>query len=233
MKPGGRLLSSLIGGRTSGVLFDWDGVLLDSMTASFNVYNKIFARLGAKQLTMNEFLETQSPNWYEFYTRIGIPESQWRGMDDAWVKLYEDEHPNLHADAMVCLTTLKRAGFRLALVSNGSKVRVEEEIDRFRLRPFFESVLAGEKKEELKPAPFMLEKALRALGIGPAVAVYVGDSVADMQAAKRANVPTIAIARGPVQAKRLRAENPDQMFGGLDVMTDFLVNGTQHKAPHP
>ena len=101
-------------------MFDWDGVLLDSMGASFNVYNKIFARLGARQLTMNEFLETQSPNWYEFYSRVGLPEARWKGIDDEWVSLYKEERPKLHRDAMDCLTALRRAGFKLALVSIGS-----------------------------------------------------------------------------------------------------------------
>ena len=219
--------------RTSGVMFVWDGVLLDSMGASFNVYNKIFARLGARQLTMNEFLETQSPNWYEFYSRVGLPEALWKGIDDEWVSLYKEERPKLHPDAMDCLTALRRAGFKLALVSNGSKVRVEEEMERFGLRPFFESILAGEKREELKPSPFMLEKTLRVLGLQPKLAVYVGDSAADIEAARRAGVPSIGIARGPVQAKRLKAENPDRLFGGLDALADFLVNGAQGNPPHP
>ena len=209
--------------KTKGVLFDWDGVLLDSLGASFNVYNKIFAQIGTRALTKDEFLGLQSPNWYEFYTRVGVPKSLWKEVDAEWVQLYREERPDLYTDARGCLTVLKGSGFKLALVSNGSKGRVEAELGRFGLGKFFESVLCGEKMEELKPSPVMLERTLGVLGLQPSGAVYVGDAPADVQAAKNAGVPSIALARGPIQEERLRKESPDYVFGGLNDMTDFLV----------
>lgn len=212
--------------KPKAVMFDWDGVLMDSLGASFNVYDKIFARMGTRRLTEEEFLAVQSPNWYEFYQKVGVPEKLWKVVDSEWVRLYKQEDPQLHTDAMTCLTALKKSGFRLALVSNGSKGRVDRELERFRLMTFFDSVVFGVRKEELKPSPFMLDKTLGALGISPGSAVYVGDSPADIQAARNARVPSIALARGPIQAARLQAENPDHMFNGLDGLTDFLTRGT-------
>ena len=210
---------------TSGVMFDWDGVLLDSLGASFNVYNKIFAKLGVRQLTKDEFLESQSPNWYDFYRKIGLPERHWREADADWLRLYESEKPDLHKDALSCLTTLKDHGFTLALVSNGSKARIGEELERLKVRSFFNSVEYGATEEHLKPSPYMLEKTLAKLGMGPQETVYVGDSPADIQAAKNAGVTSIALARGPIEVDRLSAENPDYIFGGLDEVTGFLTDG--------
>jgi HAD superfamily hydrolase (TIGR01509 family) len=208
------------------VMFDWDGVLLDSLQTGFNVYNKIFARMGTKQLTKDEFLGAQSPNWYEFYMKVGIPESLWKDTDKEWVRLYKEESPELHSDALGCITTLRKHGFRLGLVSNGSKERVEEELKRLRLTLYFDSTIFGVKREELKPSPFMLDRTLNVLGLSPDDAVYVGDSPADIQAAKNAGVRSIGIARGPIQAVRLQAERPDQIFGGLSQMTEFLLNNS-------
>jgi len=211
------------GDGVAGVMFDWDGVLLDSIGAAFNVYNRIFARVGPKVLTKDEYLELQSPNWYDFYVKIGLPQPLWKEVDGEWLRLYEEEKPELHGDALDCLASLKKAGLRLALVSNGSKARVDDELARFKMRPWFEIILSGEKKEELKPSPVMLERALGLMGIEPQEAVYVGDSPADIQAAKSAKVPSYAIARGPIQAGRLRNEGPDRIFGGLREMTSFLL----------
>jgi len=211
------------GDGVAGIIFDWDGVLLDSIGAAFNVYNRIFARVGPRVLTRDEYLEMQSPNWYEFYVKIGLPEPLWKEVDSQWLRLYEEEKPQLHGDALECLAALKKAEFRLALVSNGSKARVEGELARFNMRPWFEVILSGEKKEELKPSPVMLERALGSMGIEPQEAVYVGDSPADIQAAKNAKVPSYAIARGPIQAGRLRKEGPDRIFGGLREMTGYLL----------
>lgn len=210
-------------GQVKGVLFDWDGVLLDSLGAAFNVYNKIFARVGTRMLTRDEYLELQSPNWYEFYVKVGLPMSLWKEVDQEWLRLYEEESPDLHSDALRCLSVLKKSRFKLALVSNGSRLRVEKELASFRLGRLFEAVLFGEKKEELKPSPVMIQRALSALSVEPRDAVYVGDSPADIQAAKNAGVLSVAIARGPIQAERLRREGPDRMFAGLDEMTRFLL----------
>ena len=211
--------------KTTGVMFDWDGVLIDSLGASFNVYNRIFAGLGVRQLTKEEFLEFQSPNWYDFYLKIGLPERLWKEADYDRLKFYEDEKPPLHQDALGCLTTLNAHGLSLALISNGSKDRISEELERFKMRPFFDSVEFGARKEHLKPSPYMLEKTLSLLGFKPSEAIYVGDSPADIQAAKNAGVPSIALARGPIQAERLGAERPDYLFRGLDEVTSFLVDG--------
>ena len=207
----------------AGVMFDWDGVLLDSIGAAFNVYNRIFERVGPRVLTKDEYLELQSPNWYDFYVKIGLPKPLWKEVDGEWLRLYEEEKPELHDDALECLAALKKAGLRLALVTNGSKARVEDELKRLNARPWFEVVLSGERKEELKPSPVMLERALGLMGIEPQDVVYVGDSPADIQAAKGAKMLSYAIARGPIQAGRLRKEGPDRVFGGLREMTSFLL----------
>jgi len=210
-------------GRLVGVIFDWDGVLLDSLGAAFNVYNKIFAKVGTKMLTRDEYLELQSPNWYEFYIKIGLPTSLWKEVDREWLRLYEEESPDLHPDALRCLSVLRGSKLKLALVSNGSRSRVEKELARFGLNRFFDAVLLGEKKEELKPSPVMIQKALGVMGAEPQDVVYVGDSPADIQAARSAKVPSVAIARGPIQATRLHNEKPGRTFADLDEMTSFLL----------
>jgi AHBA synthesis associated protein len=211
-------------GRIIGVIFDWDGVLLDSLGSSFNVYNRIFEKLGTRRLTRDEFLRLQSPNWYEFYVSVGLPARHWDYVDVEWLRQYGQEKPSLYPDARRCLGGLSSAGLHLALVSNGSEVRVKKELRELGLAPMFELVLCGRSKEELKPSPLMLQRTLSALGLAPADAVYVGDAPADIQASKNAGIASVAISREPILGERLRAENPDHLFGGLDELTLFLAD---------
>lgn len=206
------------------MIFDWDGVLLDSLGSSFNVYNRIFEKLGTRRLTRDEFLRLQSPNWYEFYVNVGLPARNWDYVDVEWLRQYDREKPSLYPDARRCLDCLGSAGFRLALVSNGSEARVKKELQELGLAPLFGSVLCGRSKEELKPSPLMLQRTLLALGLAPADAVYVGDAPADVQASKNAGIVSVAISREPILGERLRAENPDLLFGGLDELTVFLAD---------
>ena len=209
-----------------GVMFDWDGVLLDSLGASMNVYNRILPELGMEPLSRERFFELQGPNWYEFYSKLGIPESKWSEVDKEWVRLYKEENLILQPDATDCLTALKRLGFKLALITNGSRRRVEKELDGFSMRQYFDAVHFGEKKEELKPSPIMLERALRDLGLRPEDAVYAGDAPDDIIAAKNAGVPSIAVGRNPILAKRLLSEKPDYLVGDLEGLTNILLSRT-------
>lgn len=197
--------------------------MLDSLGASFNVYNKIFERIGTRKLTKDEFLGLQSPNWYEFYSRVGLATALWKRVDDEWLQLYDQERPRLYSDARGCVSGLRAAGFRLALVSNGSEVRVKRELEAFGLAASFESVLCGRGADELKPSPAMILRTLGALGLKPSEVVYVGDAPADVRASKNAGVESVAIARGPILEKRLRAEDPDYLFDGLDGLTRLLA----------
>jgi len=217
----------------AGVLFDWDGVLLDSLGAAFNVYSKIFAKIGTVRLTLEEYLRFQSPNWYELYEKVGLPKALWKEVDEEWLRLYREETPILHHDALHCLDSLERANLKLALVSNGSRRRIEGELAKFGLSRYFDVAVFGEKREELKPSPVMLERALKAMGVEARKAAYLGDSPADVQAAKNAGVPSIAIARGPIQMERMSAEDPDQIFGGLGEAAEFLVRFAPRPGDRP
>lgn len=208
--------------RITGVIFDWDGVLLDSLGSSFNVYNRIFEKLGVRRLTRDEFMVSQSPNWYEFYVKIGLHSRNWSYVDDEWLRQYGLEKPSLYPDARRCLAGLRSRGFRLAIVSNGSEARVKKELKELGLAPLFELVLCGRTKEELKPSPLMLQRALAALGLAPFAAVYVGDAPADVQASKSAGIASVAVSREHILGERLRAEKPDHLFGGLDELMAFL-----------
>jgi HAD superfamily hydrolase (TIGR01509 family) len=207
-----------------GVLFDWDGVLLDSLPVGMSVYNRILPRIGVRPLTTEKFLELQSPNSHEFYSKLGIPNRMWNKLDDDWMRLYKEESPSLQPDTTKSLTALKKSGFRLALVSNGTRTRVEGELARFGLRRFFDVVCCGTRRNELKPSPFLLRRALRALGLRPKGVVYVGDSPVDIRASKSAGIPSVAIVRKAIQKKRLLLEKPDYCFANLEELLDFLMN---------
>ena len=67
---------------------------------------------------------------------------------------------------------------------------------------FFQVVIGGEDVEQHKPDPQGLFKAIERLQCSPASTVYVGDSVADAEVAKRAAVPFIAVLSGVTARER-------------------------------
>src|SRR5205823_3814009 len=95
-------------------------------------------------------------------------------------------HGTVEADARGALDRLRKAGFRLAVLTNNSVGSAEAALERFDLRAPFELVLARELVAALKPAGDGVALAHRTLGRGPMY--VVGDSYIDGLAALRADV---------------------------------------------
>src|SRR6266850_2579040 len=81
-----------------GVLFDWDGTLINSYRADASAYLAMFKELeiswGIEELEKN-----YSPNWYEVYRAAGLPRRRWADADRAWRAHYAKHRPKLIAAA--------------------------------------------------------------------------------------------------------------------------------------
>lgn len=65
-----------------------------------------------------------------------------------------------------------------------------------------------------KPAPDLVDVALRKAGTGPGEAVFVGDTVWDVQACQRAGVPCIGLRSGGISAQELLGAGASAVFAG-------------------
>lgn len=204
--------------KIKAVLFDWDGVLHDSLDASWRVYNEILAKLSRPLLSREEFLRLQSPNWYEFYRALNIAEGLWKQVDRDWLTLYSKQKTKLHRDARPCLVGLKKMGLKTAIVTNGSRGRVREELERFRVLSKVDVFVSARRRTELKPSPILLLRALSRLRLEPRDAVFVGDSPVDIVAARNAKIPAVAITRASPATERLSSEKPAFIFTDLTEM---------------
>lgn len=194
-----------------GVLFDLDGTLLDSFSVHYEVYEVMFARFGI-QITKDSFLSTYSPNWYETYRAMGLPEEHWGAANSCWVEEAEKRTPELLPGVYETLTRLHQR-FTLGLVTSGSKRRVLKDIERTGIRAFFKTIVTGDDIHTPKPAPEGLELALRSLRMGPSEVVYVGDALADYEMAKAAGVHFLGVSSSFANL------NPDHADYGLHTIS--------------
>ena len=121
----------------------------------------------------------------------------------------------LRPGAAEALGILERAGVTAALVTSGSRVRVERELDHFGIRKAFAELVCGEDAVRKKPDPEALHLGLRRLGIPAAAAAYVGDSPEDIAMARSAGVFSVGVEGGFPNAEALRAEKPDLIADNL------------------
>jgi HAD superfamily hydrolase (TIGR01509 family) len=196
-----------------GVLFDWDGTLLDSFHADSSAYIAMFREMGVTW-GLEELAQHYSPNWYDVYRAAGLPEQHWSAADAAWRKHYSGFRPKLISGARKVLTFLGRR-YQLGLVTSGDRDRVLRQLREFRLTKSFRARVCSGDTVHKKPHPEPLNFALQCIGLKPANCVYVGDSPEDVQMAKSANVRVIGVLGPFPTEKRLRAAKPDLLLNSI------------------
>ncbi|MEU4673477.1 HAD family hydrolase [Amycolatopsis sp. NPDC023774] len=103
------------------------------------------------------------------------------------------------------LVAIKKRGHRLVLASSGQQRHVEVYLDKLAARDIADDWTTSADVEASKPAPDLLQVALKKLGAPPdAPSVLVGDSVWDVEAAKNAGIPAIVVRSGGFGDDELR-----------------------------
>lgn len=203
-----------------GVLFDWDGTLVDSYEADSAAYLAMFREMGIPW-GLEELDRHYSPNWYRVYRAAKLPRARWDDADRAWRRQYAKHSPQLIAGARQVLVRLGRA-HHLGLVTSGDRDRVTRQLRAFRLTQLFGARVCSGDTPEKKPHPAPLQLALQKLRLEPAACVYVGDSPEDLQMAKRAGVRAIAVLGPFPTEKRLRAARPDFLLESIRELPEVL-----------
>ncbi len=203
-----------------GVLFDWDGTLVDSYEADSSAYLAMFKEMGIPW-GVKDLARHYSPNWYRVYRAAKLPKAKWDDADRAWRKQYAKHSPQLIVGARQVLTRLERE-HRLGLVTSGDRDRVTRQLRAFRLTQLFGARVCSGDTPEKKPHPAPLRLALQKLRLEPAACVYVGDSPEDLQMAKSAGVRAIAVLGPFPTEQRLRAARPDFLLESIRELPEAL-----------
>jgi len=199
--------------RILGVLFDWDGTLLDSYHADSSAYLAMFEEMGIAW-GLRDLARHYSPNWYDVYRAAGLHRSRWDDADRAWRKQYAMHRPGLLPGARQVLAALGKR-YALGLVTSGDRDRVLRQLREFRLLRLFSARVCSGDTENKKPHPEPLLSALQKMRLAPEDCVYVGDTREDVHMARRAAVRTVGVVGPFPTAQRLKLSRPDILLGSL------------------
>ncbi|HKV62715.1 MAG TPA: HAD family hydrolase [Candidatus Acidoferrum sp.] len=203
-----------------GVLFDWDGTLIDSYHADTSAYLAMFKEMGIGW-GIDELEKHYSPNWYEVYRAARLPRTHWEAADRAWRSHYAKHRPKLIVGVRGILAKVASA-HRLGLVTSGDRDRVTCQLREFRLTTLFAARVCSGDTLRKKPHPEPLRLALRKMNLDPSACVYVGDSPQDVEMARRAGVRAIGVLGPFPTEKRLRAAKPEIVLDSLEELPNAL-----------
>lgn len=177
------------------VIYDCDGVLLDSFEANRFFYNSICALTARETITESELQYAHSHTVQEairFLFRNDVHQAE-----QAW-KLLPSLDPQmslprlrLEPHLLETLKILKEKGIRCA-ISTSRSTSMKAIMDHFDLWLFFDLVVTALDVKNPKPHPESAQKILHTLGMKAAETVFVGDSEIDRQTAQAAGVRFIS-----------------------------------------
>jgi HAD superfamily hydrolase (TIGR01549 family) len=121
------------------------------------------------------------------------------------------------------VVALKERGHRVVLASSGKPHHVDRALDLLDVRDIADAWTTSEDVESTKPAPDLLQVALKKLGAPEeADSVMVGDSVWDVEAAKNAGMPALVVRSGGFGDDELRDAGAVDIFDTPADLTEAL-----------
>jgi len=204
----------------SGVIFDLDGVIVDSHSAHRRAWKRFLRSVGRnisdseldfvldgrkREDILVRFLGSMSPDQIVHYGR--------RKED-----MFRDEAVDMNpvAGLFDFLDELRRAEIPAAVASSGSKSRVLFILELLKIKGRFSAVVTGDDVMRGKPDPAIFVRAAKEINCSPDEGLVIEDAVAGVIAAKAAKMKCLAIASNG-RANALRQAGADE------VATDFLA----------
>ena len=196
------------------VIFDWDGTIVDSAEPTYRCYERLFAELGVA-FDRETYARTYSPNWYQTFRALGVPEERWPHADARWLAHFAEETVELIDGARDALRELASRGVDIAIVTSGSRDRIVREIEAHGLAEVIRECVCGSDVAQKKPHPAALRLCLSRLDVAAGDAVYVGDSPEDVEMARAAGVYAVAVPGGYPNRDALAASRPDAVHASV------------------
>jgi HAD superfamily hydrolase (TIGR01509 family) len=181
------------------LVFDFDGVILETEGAELRTWQEIWADHG-QSLPVDRYLETVGSSSHRFDPHAELEARLGRALDRS---LLRARRAARSAELLAgigplpgverCLDEADALGLGLAIASSSDRAWVEGHLARLRLRERFHRILCRGDVARVKPAPDLYAAAVAALGARPADAIALEDSANGIAAAKAAGLVCVAI----------------------------------------
>ena len=216
------------------LLFDFDGIIMDTESPEVHVWETIFANNGVDfplDIWLRDVVGSTVAN---FNPAAYLAAATGRSFD---LDALNEQARNSRLEAqsrlpalpgvMDILASAKQLNLLLAIASSSPHQWVDRFLRQLGLDETFNAVICREDAPAVKPAPDLFLTALKALGVNPEEAVIFEDSPNGILAAKRAGVRVVAIPN-PV-TKHADLSQADILLGSLaDLPLEELLEKLQH-----
>ena len=214
-------------GVIEAVVFDMDGVLIDSEPVWERVRRKFVADHGGRwaQDAQDRMMGMSTAEWSAYLSEdfgLRLPPPQVAELVIAAMAAEYQAHLPLLPGAVEAVRALS-ARWPLAVASSAPKSLIEAVLDASALRPAFAAAVSSEEVTRGKPAPDVYLEATRRLGVPPAASAAVEDSSNGLRSAAAAGLTVIAVPRPEYPPAEDAIRQARVVLGSLTSLTPEVV----------
>lgn len=224
-----KLTALLDGQLPSHILLDLDGTLVDSAPDLALAVNRMLVSLGREPVGDHE-VRAWVGNGTGMLVRRALagslddsaadrlPESLRVQALDQFMSIYSEcngESSRVFEGVRPFIEAMAEAGVKMAVVTNKLGSFTDQLLRRSNLSDWFEVRVCGDTLPVLKPDPAPLHHALEQLGGSVSRAIMIGDSATDINSARAAGIPCIAVSYGYNHGLPIRSQGADLVVDSL------------------
>lgn len=211
--------------RFDAVVFDMDGVLLDSEPLHHQVLNRVLAAEG-HTLTFDAYHRyigtTLEYTWSDLADRLRLraPIAEYLAAYDAAILESYRTRSVIASGARELLDLLRVEGLRLAVASSSERAWVETALRALSVREMFETVVTGDMVQHSKPDPEIYLLAARTLQVSPQRCLAIEDAPKGVASAHAAGMTVVGVrtaytAESPLSGATLILDELDSFPSSL------------------
>jgi HAD superfamily hydrolase (TIGR01509 family) len=195
------------------VIFDLDGTLVDSSHGVVEATNYALAKTGHPARGHDEIARFIGyPLEQMFAAFTGAPSDRLNALFQEQARLTMVGLTTALPGVDSLLPRFRAAGYRTAIATTKYKVHTEGIVRHLGWNGLFDALASGDEVPRVKPAPDIVELALKRLGANPADTVMIGDTINDIIAARAAGITRIIAIQSPFGDDNIAALKPDLMI---------------------
>jgi phosphoglycolate phosphatase len=213
------------------IAFDLDGTLVDTAPDLIDTLNAVFAEKGVPELAFDAARDMIGGGVKVLLERglsaqgQVVTSEQLNDLYDDYLQRYaarvaDRSRPFPGVEA--ALDKLAALGYRFAVCTNKLEWLSVRLLDALGLSPRFEAICGQETFGIQKPDPEMLRRTITKAGGDPAYAIMVGDSATDVNTARAAGLPVVAVDFGYTEIP-VQLLGPDRIISHFDALPEAIT----------
>jgi len=185
------------------ILFDMDGMLVDSIPLHIKAWNSVLSEINLPALDRKTYLSVLGRTNLDMITKyldlqnIPMPLSFKKDIIDTKEQFFRGiikDYIRTPPDVIDWLDFFKKKQIRCSVASSGEMVNIAVVLEMLHISDYFASIISGAHLPASKPNPMVFTLAAASLGVKPDKCMVIEDAPAGIQAAKSANMLCCALS---------------------------------------